>query len=70
MHRSKTARASTSTKNSGTIIEDLGLPNAAHRFDAIEGIKAGLTSMDAGDGEEAGLVFERMERKHPFLKSP
>ena len=40
----------------------------SRRLEAIEGIEEGLASMDAGKGEEAGVVFERMERKYPFLK--
>lgn len=41
----------------------------ARRLEAIEGIEDGLAAMDAGQEEEAGVVFEQLERKHPFLQT-
>lgn len=40
----------------------------ALRVDTIEAIKEGVADMESGRGEEASVVFERMERKFPFLK--
>ena len=39
----------------------------ALRYETIEAIKEGIADMEAGRGEEASVVFARMERKFPFL---
>jgi prevent-host-death family protein len=40
----------------------------AVRLEALEGIKLGLAAMEAGDEEDAEVVFEELEQKYPFLK--
>lgn len=45
------------------------LASLARWLDAVKGIEEGLASMDAGEGEDADVVFARLERKYPFLKT-
>lgn len=37
------------------------------KLTAIDGIRRGLDSMEAGRGRPAGEVFTEMEAKHPYL---
>ena len=39
-------------------------------IEAVKGIEEGLASMEEGRGEDAEVVFARLERKYPFLKTP
>ena len=42
----------------------------SRRLGPVIGIEEGLAAMDAGQEADADVVFEQLEQKYPFLKTP